>query len=100
MSGNPEPAEDAVNQVNQALNGTFFSSYFQECYPQAEHSYYEIELCKAKFRLYYTPRQLTELMHEVKCLSEVFVSSIMAALVAGMTALTAATVIRVLFFET
>lgn len=99
MSGNSAAEEDAVNQVNQALNGTFFSSYFQECYPQAEHAYYEIELCKAKFRLYYTPRQLTELMHEVKCLSEVFVSSIMAALVAGMTALTAATVIGVLFID-
>ena len=68
MSRNPEPAEDAVNQVNQALNGTFCSSYFQKWYLEAEHAYYKIELCKAQFQLYYTARQLTELLHEVKCL--------------------------------
>ena len=79
MSGN-SGNEEASSRNCQKWPG------FAESYPQAVFPYYEIGA--SKMRLYYTPRQLNELMHEAKSLTEVFVSCFTAAVVAALTSLT------------
>ena len=45
---------------------------FQKKIPREKHSFYNVDFFKSKIRLFYTPLELNELMHESKSLFEVF----------------------------